>query len=199
MKSRVLRCVALRVRLSELCARVPLPLWDRDFYEHGGPPCKLACVSAEAPSHPTRAMLLLLLRVLRLPLLLLLVLLLLLPCTAAAVACPAPHPARVAAAAAASARAAAAAGTTGARAPKRRVDVDETEEAAPATPSKLSHAGRNIACGLHVAGVRAASSSSSSVCGVPWCVFVREDTVVVLTALRSLQLSESATHSGGAL
>ena len=143
LKSRVLRCVALRVRLSELCARVPLPLWERDFYENGGPPCKLACVSAAEPSHPTRALLLLLLRVLRLPLWLLLVLLLLLPCTAAAAACPAPHPARVAAAAAAAARAAAAAGTTGARAPKRRVVVDETEEAAPATPSKLSHAGRN--------------------------------------------------------
>ena len=42
-----------------------------------------------------------------------------------------------------SAAAAAAAGTTGVRAPKRRVVVDEAEEAAPATPSKLSHAGRN--------------------------------------------------------
>ena len=40
LKSRVLRCVALRVRLSELCARVLLPLWERDFYENGGPPCK---------------------------------------------------------------------------------------------------------------------------------------------------------------
>jgi hypothetical protein len=131
------------MKLSELCARVLLPLWDRDFYKNGGPPCELACVFAAEPSHPIRAMLLLLLRVLRLPLWLLLVLLLL-PCTAAAAACPAPYPARVAAAAAAAAaRGAAAAGTTGARAPKRRVVVDEMEEAARATPSKLSHAGRN--------------------------------------------------------
>ena len=33
LKSRVPRCAALRVSLSELCARVLLPLWERDFDE----------------------------------------------------------------------------------------------------------------------------------------------------------------------